>query len=112
MMDGLRSFPVLYRKVEVLEETSIIVASPEKTGMLVQLHDMIAERFGNDLDCWTAGDDWYPHTTLVYDPEAYLEHICSDIQQEFRPFEALVNCIEFSQVNETGYTIIDRIELT
>ena len=112
MMNGLRSFTVSYRKVEVLKETSIIVASPEKAGILLQLHDMIAERFGPDLDRWTAGSDWYPHTTLVYDPEADLEQICSDIRQEFKPFEGYVNCIEFSQINETGYTIIDRIDLT
>ena len=59
------SFRIRYTKLEVLSETSVIVAVPSKPDVLLALHNKIAEKYGNSLDRWTCGTDWYPHTTLL-----------------------------------------------
>lgn len=111
LLEGLASFDVEYKKIEVLNETSIIVASPEKTGVLDTIHKLIAERFNEDLDEWTKTDVWYPHTTLYYDPEADLTALCGKMKKVFAPFKAHICRIEFSRVLERGYEIISGIEL-
>jgi hypothetical protein len=111
LLQGVGPFSVLFDKVEVLSETSIIVATPQKNGVLLTLHTKIAERYGPFLDQWTCGDNWYPHTTLLYNPQADLPRICRAVQEDFSPFEAGVKSIEFSRVTETGYEIVDRIVL-
>ena len=105
LLAGTASFAVSYPKIEVLSETSIIVASPENAGELARLHEKIATGYADLLDRWTAGEDWYPHTTLLYDPEADLERICEEMQKVFEPFEAKVERLEFSKVSERGYDI-------
>ena len=111
LLQGMGPFSVLFNKVEVLSETSIIVATPQKCGVLLTLHTKIAERYGLFLDQWTCGDNWYPHTTLLYNPQADLPRICRALREAFSPFEAVVKSIEFSRVTETGYEIVDRITL-
>ena len=111
LLQGIGLFSVLFNKVEVLSETSIIVATPQKSGVLLTVHTKIADRYGPFLDQWTCGDNWYPHTTLLYNPQADLSRICHSIQEVFSPFEAVVKSIEFSRVTETGYEIVDRITL-
>ena len=111
LLQGVSPFSVLFDKVEVLSETSIIVAAPQKSRILLTLHTRIAERYGLLLDQWTCSNNWYPHTTLLYNPQADLPRICRAVQEDFFPFEAGVKSIEFSRVTETGYEIVDRITL-
>lgn len=111
LMQDVRPFSVSFDKIEVLSQTSIIVATPRKDGVLMSLHARLAARYGPFLDQWTCGDSWYPHTTLLYHPQADLAGICRSMQEIFSPFEAAVNSIEFSRVSETGYQITDRIAL-
>lgn len=111
LLQGIGPFSVLYDKVEVLSETSIIVAAPQKNDVLLSVHNRIAAQYGAFLDHWTCDDTWYPHTTLLYDPHADLPRICRTIQEAFSPFETVVKSIELSRVTETGYEIVDRITL-
>ena len=111
LIRGTQPFPVLYRSVDVLRETSIVAASPEKSGGLLHLHDRIAERFGAELDTWTAGDSWRPHTTLLYDPESDLQQIRGRAMEVFAPFETVIRQIEFSRADQDGYTILKRVKL-
>ena len=105
------SFSLRYEKLEVLSETSIVVAVPSKPTILLDLHNRIAEKFGSSMDRWTCGNEWYPHTTLIYDPDADLNALCRNMQQQFSPFEVSITQIEFSRVEETGYTILESIDL-
>ena len=105
------SFRIRYAKLEVLSETSVIVAVPSKPAALSALHDKIAEKYSSSLDRWTCGTDWYPHTTLLYDPDADLNDLCRNMQGHFIPFETCISRIEFSRVSETGYTILKSIDL-
>ena len=63
------------------------------------------------MDRWTCGNEWYPHTTLIYDPNTDLNALCRNMQQQFSPFEVSITQIEFSRVEETGYTILESIDL-
>ena len=105
------SFTVRYEKLEVLSETSIIVATPSFSETLRSLHDRISSHFGEKLDCWTRGEAWYPHTTLVYNPAMDLNAICKEMQKHFIPFDASIEQIEFSRVEENGYTIVESVRL-
>lgn len=111
LLQNVCPFSVFFDKVEVLSETSIIVATPRKDDILMSLHGGLAAQYGPFLDQWTRGDSWYPHTTLLYHPQADLAEICRSMQEIFSPFEATVNGIEFSKVTERGYRITDRIAL-
>ena len=105
------SFRIHYEKLEVLSATSVIVAVPSKPDALLALHNRIAEKYSQLLDRWTRGADWYPHTTLLYDPEADLSVLCRNMQEHFIPFETCISRIEFSRVEEAGYTILESIDL-
>ncbi|MBQ9561872.1 MAG: 2'-5' RNA ligase family protein [Lachnospiraceae bacterium] len=105
------AFYIRYHKIEVLDETSIIVAAPEMSEPLTFLHQCIAEEYEDDLDRWTKREGWYPHTTLIYGPQLDLHSICRQMTDSFSPFEAGVNRIEFSRVCENGYEIIDGLAL-
>ena len=105
------AFRVRYEKLEVLSETSIIAAVPSKPDALLALHGRIAERFGKSLDRWTCGSDWLPHTTLLYDPDTDLNVLCHKMQEYFVPFETCISRVEFSKVEETGYTILSSVDL-
>lgn len=112
LLEGTSSFAVRYEKIEVLDASSIIVASPEKSGALEVLHRRIAEEYNDFLNPWTQADRWYPHTTLLYEPNLDLHRICGEISGHFMPFSVQISRIEFSRVLESGYEIIDRVELT
>ena len=105
------SFRIRYAKLEVLSETSIIVAVPSESDALLALHNKITDKYSNSLDRWTCGADWYPHTTLLYDPDADLNVLCRNMQGHFIPFETCISRIEFSRVTGTGYTILESIDL-
>ena len=108
---GYGPFTVRYEKLGVLSRTSIIAALPSMTEQLASLHNRIAGRYGVSLDQWTAGRDWQPHTTLLYDPAADLHALCRKMQQGFAPFETRISRIELSEVRDNGYTIRDIIVL-
>ena len=108
---GFSAFTVTYSKIEVLEETSIIVATPVKTGSLKEIHQIIAKQFEDSLDEWTKPDRWHPHTTLLFRPDSDLCAICRKVSAHFVPFPARVCSIEFSRVLPSGYEIIDRLDL-
>lgn len=111
LLQGIGPFSVLYDRIEVLSETSIIVATPQKSDVLMSVHNKIVAQYGVFLDQWTCGDNWYPHTTLLYNPQADLPRICRVLREAFSPFQAVVKSIEFSRATETGYEIVDRIIL-
>lgn len=111
LLSGCRAFSVRYGRIEVLPATSILVASPDKEGALLALHDAIAEKWSGALDRWTGDEGWKPHTTLLYDPDGDLEAAAALLRKEFSPFAARVERIEFSRVEETGYTIVDHMDL-
>ena len=111
IIQGTSSFHIRYEKLEVLSATSIIVAVPSKPDALLDLHNRISERFGKSLDRWTCGTDWYPHTTLLYDPDADLNVLFQKMKGYFVPFETCISQVEFSKVEETGYTILRSMDL-
>lgn len=105
------AFPVRYRSLEVLAATSLIAAMPERAGTLSELHNSLAERYREDLNQWSQADTWKPHTTLVVEPNRDLEELCGRMADDFQPFTAIVSKIEFSRVTETGYEIVDTLDL-
>ena len=112
LIRGIPSFTVRYEGIEILRETSIVVAVPEKAAALEALHRRIAREYGESLDIWTGTDRWRPHTTLFCGPDADLEEICRAMARAFVPFAASVQSIEFSRVLDTGYEITQRIGLS
>ncbi len=110
-LKGISRFSVRYTHLAVLEETSIVAALPEKTGVLSELHRRIAEAYGGSLDQWTGSEAWLPHTTLLYDPKANLPELCGKMAAGFVPFTAEIVSIEFSRVTPPGYEILGRVEL-
>ena len=110
-LKGISWFAVEYTRLAVLEETSIVVALPEKAGALSALHRRIAEAYGGSLDQWTGSEAWLPHTTLLDDPKANLPELCGKMAADFAPFTAGIVGIEFSRVTPSGYEILGRVEL-
>ena len=111
-LSEVSAFDVVYDKIRVLEETSILVAVPARSEALLSLHQAIAEKHGEALDRWTAGADWYPHTTLLFGPQLDLHRIRENVDHSFSPFAARISRIEFSRVLANGYEIVDSLELT
>ena len=111
LLAGYAAFPVRYGRIEPLPATSILVASLEPEGTLLSLHGELAERWSGSLDRWTGTELWRPHTTLLHDPEGDLEAAAAALGEGFTPFAARVERIEFSRVEEEGYTIVGSVEL-
>ena len=111
LIRGCRPFSVRSQQIEFLPRTSIVVAAPAASEELVSLHEKIAKAFSGSLDQWTGGDSWHPHTTLASGPAAELEPLCTELQRRFVPFEAWISRIEFSRVEDTGYTILRTMYL-
>ena len=110
-LKDIPSFSVVYDRIKVLKETSVIVAVPQMSGPLNEMNRRISERFASELDEWTKPDRWYPHTTLLYDPKTDLKAICEIMRERFVPLTARIDRIEFSRVEEQGYQIIDHTDL-
>ena len=111
LLKGFPAFCIVYDKIEVLGETSIIAATPQKSDTLYSLHHLIAQQHKDVLDQWTGSDHWYPHTTLFYGPKSDLQSICQRMRECFRPFAATVNRIEFSRVLAGRYEILEHVSL-
>ena len=112
LLSGCRTFSVRYGRIELLPATSILVATLEKEGTLLALHDAIAEKWSGSLDRWTGDERWKPHTTLLYNPDGDLAAAEAVLRKGFSPFTARVERIEFSRVEEAGYTIVDHVDLS
>ncbi len=111
LLKGIPAFSIVYEKIEILDETSIIVATPKESKTLYSLHQVIAENHKNVMDKWTGSDNWYPHTTLFYDPHSDLQSIRLRMTKIFRPFTATISRIEFSRVLDDRYEIIEHMSL-
>ena len=109
MFGGTRSFTVRYEQIEVLSD--IIIAAPSESPELISLHRRITDQYSEFLDQWTRGDLWYPHTTLYCNPESDLNAVCAEMRKHFVPFETQISEIEFSRVEEAGYTVLKKITL-
>lgn len=107
----VRSFSVLYEQIKVLPASSIVVASPKITPQLISLHHMLSAVEPSGLNEWTSDKCWEAHTTLVYQPQTDLYAIANRMRQNFAPFQASVSCIEFSQVLDDGYSILETYPL-
>ena len=105
-------FPVEYRRLEVWEATSILVAVPEPCRALEEMHRRIAAEFAAQLDRWSQLEHWQPHTTLFCGPGADLPALCRRLSEGFVPVPARVTALEFSRVLPSGYEIIGRIGLS
>ena len=112
LISGTRPFSVRYEKLEVFSETSVIVAVPSVPAELTFLHNSIVKEFSSSLDRWTCGTAWYPHTTLLYNPAADLHQLCRAMQKCFVPFDARIDQIWFSRVEDSGYTIVKSVDLS
>ena len=106
-----RAFSLHYEKLEVLHETSILVASPGPSETLRALRGRLVEGFRERLDPWTAEARWRPHTTLLFGPGLDLDRICRRLSRDFAPFPARVQRVELSRVLAEGYEILARFEL-
>ena len=111
ILHRLPPFMVEYDQIRVLEETSVLVAVPKENDFLVMIHRSITEQYRDSLDQWTGTDLWYPHTTILFAPEADLQDLYEKMREHFVPFCAAVNRIEFSRVLESGYEIINAVDL-
>lgn len=104
-------FFVCYEKIEIWGPPEIIVAVPRKDDVIAAIQEEISRNWAQDLNEWTQADTWQPHTTLVTNPQADFQAIAEAMQEKFEPFVARIGRIEFSRVYETGYEIIDSVEL-
>ena len=112
-------FPVYYDKVEAWEAVSgvktFIVAVPRKEHTIVALQKEISRVWAADLNEWTRGDVWSPHTSLIHVPGKDLSDVAEAMQEEFEPFAAKIDRIEFTRVYENegkwSYEIADSVEL-
>ncbi len=104
-------FSVCYEKIEIWGPPDFIVAAPPKDNVIVAIQEEITRNWTQDLNEWTQADVWQPHTTLVTNPQADFQAIAKVMQEKFKPFAARIDRIEFSRVYETGYEIIDCVEL-
>lgn len=111
ILSGYRTFSVYYDKIEVWNPSTIIVAVPRKKDEIATIQKKISKRWAAELDKWTQGDVWQPHTTLVVNSQADFNAIAKAMQEKFEPFVAQIDVIEFSRVYKDGYEIIDSIEL-
>ena len=112
IISAYSSFTVYYEKIEVLNTTSIIAASPRNENTLFNIHNDIATQWGASMDNWTNNELWKPHTTLLFSTQSDLQVIADAMRKEFTPFFAQVKRIEFSQVTNNKYTIVDHIDLS
>ena len=110
-LNGLAPFAVRYERIEILSQTSIIVATPAKSGAMLAAHDILSARFGDWLDAFTRGEAWRPHTTLFHHPDADLAPVCRAMAARFEPFTARIDRVELSRVLPKGYAIVGSIDL-
>lgn len=104
-------FTVHYDHLKILWEPSTIVACPLHEGILADLQKQIVDEWAKELHIWSQPGVWVPHTTLFQNAEADLDSALAEMEKDFEPFTARISSIEFSAVRETGYEIIETVEL-
>lgn len=112
--DILKAFPafrVRYERIGHFSLGSVIFAQPSESPYLSAIHRRIAEKYGQDLDQWTRGEDWFPHTTLLSVPAADPDDARRAMQRLFVPFETRIGRVEFSLVGDTGFTVLEGADL-
>ena len=110
-LEGEWAFTLNYETIDVLQESSIIVAKAKRCCALDELHGKLARANGEFLDKWTVREKWTPHTTLLYSRNADLQKIAVHMRRYFEPFEARIEEVEFSQVTDDGYRILESFRL-
>ena len=111
ILKAFPAFTVRYERVGYFPLSGVIFAQPEDNPHLSAMHRGIAEKYGRELDQWTGGDGWFPHTTLIAAPPADPETVCREMRRRLVPFEARIGRVEFSLVGETGYTVLGGADL-
>ena len=115
VLAGCGKFSVRYEDIQLWTAASgarsVLVAAPRKEGGIAAVQKAVARGWSEQLNEWTREDVWTPHTTLLYVPGADLDRIAGAMREEFEPFFARIDRIEFSRVYENGYEIVDFIEL-
>lgn len=110
-LTGFGPIPVRYERIEILSETTIIVAAPARTEALLYAHRVLADRFADWLDPWTRDERWRPHTTLFHHPTADLAPLRDAMAARFAPFDTQITRVELSRVMKNGYRIVGGIEI-
>ena len=119
ILSNYGKFPVYYDKVEAWISTfgarSLIVAVPRKEPTIVSIQREISRQWSAYLNEWTQEDVWNPHTSLLYVSRTDLTAVAEAMQEEFEPFAAEIDQIEFSRVQEIEgkftYETVDFVEL-
>lgn len=119
ILSGYGKFPIYYDKVEAWVSTfgarSLIVAVPRKEDTIVAIQKDISRQWSAYLNEWTQEDVWNPHTSLLYVSGVNLDNVAEAMQEEFEPFVAEIDRIEFSSIQEIDgkftYETVDFIEL-
>ena len=93
---GRRAFNVDFTGVEVLRDERMIAALATRTGALEELHAMLCP-----------GNQWTPHTELLWDSLMDLNWVRSAMAGMFQSFTATVSRIEFLD----GSEVVDAIDL-
>jgi len=111
ILSNYGKFYVCYDRVEAWScrsgTKSLIAAVPRKEHAIAAIQKEIAKNWSPYLNEWTQTDVWCPHTSLLYVQGADLSAAAEAMQEEFEPFAAEINRVEFSRVYENGYAIID-----
>ena len=102
LLSCYQKFCVHYDKVTIFDASAVIVAIPRREDPLAAMQKDIARRWAADLNQWTQEDTWRPHTSLLYSRQLDLPVILKAMQDEFVPFTAQVDRIEFTHVYEDG----------
>ena len=111
VLDAFPAFTVRYERIGFFTVSGVIFAQPSESPTLSAIHRRIAEKYGQDLDQWTGGADWFPHTTLLSVPLADPDDACRAMQRLFVPFETRICRVEFSLVGDTGFTVLGGADL-
>ena len=100
LLSGYKRFSVHYDEVTIFDASAVIVAVPRREDPLAAMHKDIAKIWAADLNQWTQEDMWNPHTSLFYSRQHDLPAILKAMREEFTPFTAEVDRIEFTHINE------------
>ena len=111
LLKDIRSFDIFYEKIEEFNDPYNIVTKPGPSAILEAMHQRIADEYNDALNKWTKMGAWNPHTSLYFAPDTSSHVFFQKMSESFVPFSASVCRIEFSRVLESGYVIIDFMDL-
>ena len=112
LLVGYKRFSVHYDRVTIFDSSAVIVAVPRRESILTAMQKEISGIWATDLNEWTQEDTWSPHTSLLYSRQLDLPAILRAMQEEFEPFTAQVDRIEFTHIHDDdSCELIDRLAL-